>query len=235
MTRCRVDDSRSSLRRLHSDAVTKSLTSSLCKSRGHHFILVTPSPRSVCVVLQDTWCGVVVLNGIDFLKSKSEFKVVSYFDSDWAKCLKTRRLVSSYCVFVNGFLVSWKSKKQSTLYRSSTEAEYMEMDSATCEVMRKLKILKDLGLDNLTPITLFCHNKSAIQIAVNHVMHVKTKHFDIDVHLVREKVASGLLKIKKVDSKEQVADILTKALDLHGLCNKNEFSYGCFSKKTITW
>ncbi|GJZ74625.1 ribonuclease H-like domain-containing protein [Tanacetum coccineum] len=125
-------------------------------------------------------------NGIDFLKSKSEFKVVSYFDFDWAKCPKTRRLVSSYCVFVNGCLVSWKSKKQSTLSRSSTEAEYREMDSATCKVMRIFKILKDLGLDNLTPVTLFCDNKSAIQIADNLVMHVQTKHFDIDVHLVRE-------------------------------------------------
>ncbi|GJV29475.1 ribonuclease H-like domain-containing protein [Tanacetum coccineum] len=98
--------------------------------------------------------------GIDFLNSKYEFKVISYSDSDWAKCLMTRRSIAS----------------------------------TTCEDMWILKILKDLGLDKLTHVTLYHDNKSAIQIAANRVMHEKTKHFDIDVHLVREKVASGLLK-----------------------------------------
>ncbi|GKC14038.1 ribonuclease H-like domain-containing protein [Tanacetum coccineum] len=71
---------------------------------------------------------------------------------------------------------------------------------------------KDLGLDGLVLVTLFCDNNSAIQIAINLVMHEKNKHFDIHVHLVREKVASGLIKTKKVDSRSQIDDILTKAL-----------------------
>ncbi|GJW43371.1 ribonuclease H-like domain-containing protein [Tanacetum coccineum] len=75
-----------------------------------------------------------------------------------------------------------------------------------------LKVIKDLNLDNLVLVTLFCDNKSAIQIAANPVMHEKTKHFDIDVHLVRAKVTSGLIKTEKVDSKGQIATILTKAL-----------------------
>nr|GEW05343.1 hypothetical protein [Tanacetum cinerariifolium] len=115
-----------------------------------------------------------------------------------------------YCVFVNGCLVSWKSKKQATLSKSLVEAKYRTMASATCEVMWILKVLKDLGLNGLDPDTLFCENKFAIQIAANPVMHEKTKHFDIDVHIVREKVALGLIKTKKVDSKSQIADILTK-------------------------
>ncbi|GJY82599.1 ribonuclease H-like domain-containing protein [Tanacetum coccineum] len=81
--------------------------------------------------------------------------------------------VTGYCVFVNGSLVSWKSKRQATLSKSLAEAEYKAMAS------------------------------SVIQIAANPVMHEKTKHFDIDVHLVREKVASGLIKTEKVDSKDQ--------------------------------
>ncbi|GJU22208.1 putative RNA-directed DNA polymerase, partial [Tanacetum coccineum] len=108
--------------------------------------------------------------------------------------------------------VKVKSKKQATLSKSLAEAEYRAMASAICEVMWILKVLQDLGQDGLVPVTLFCDNKSAIQIAANPVMHEKTKHFDIDVHLVREKVASGLIKTEKVDSKGQVADILTKAL-----------------------
>ncbi|GJX77135.1 putative ribonuclease H-like domain-containing protein [Tanacetum coccineum] len=91
-------------------------------------------------------------------------------------------------------------------------ADPRAMASATCEIMWILKVLKDLGLDGLVPVTLFCDIKSAIQIDANPVMHEKTKHFDIDVHLVREKVASGLIKTEKVDFKSQVTYILTKAL-----------------------
>nr|GFA42574.1 ribonuclease H-like domain-containing protein [Tanacetum cinerariifolium] len=129
-----------------------------------------------------------------------------------AKCPMTRRSVSGYCVFFNGNLVSWKSKKQVALSKSLVEAEYRAMASATCEVMWVLKVLQDLDLDELAPVTLYCDNKSAIQIAANPAMHEKTKHFDIDVHLVREKVASELIKTENVDSKSQVADILTKTL-----------------------
>ena len=76
-----------------------------------------------------------------------------------------------------------------------------------------LKILKDLGVGEcLLPVDLCCDNKSAIQIAANPVMHEKTKHFDIDVHLIREKVSSGLIKTVNIGSKDQTADILTKAL-----------------------
>nr|GEV34213.1 hypothetical protein [Tanacetum cinerariifolium] len=125
-------------------------------------------------------------SGINFTKSNTKFNVIAYSDSDWAKCPVTRRYVSGYCVFVNGSLVSWKSKKQATLFKSSTEDGYRSMASVTFEY--------------------------AIQIDDNPVMREKTKHFDIDVHLVREKVASGLIKTVKVDSKDQVADVLTKAL-----------------------
>ncbi|GKE17859.1 ribonuclease H-like domain-containing protein, partial [Tanacetum coccineum] len=121
--------------------------------------------------------------GIQFSKRNSVFDINAFSDSDWAKCPVTRRLVYGYCVFVNGCLVSWK-----------------------------MKIMKDLNVDNLIPANLYCDNKSAIQIAANPVMHEKTKHFDLDVHLIREKVSSGLIKTVKVDSRENVADVLTKAL-----------------------
>ena len=64
----------------------------------------------------------------------------------------------------------------------------------------------------MLPVELCCDNRSAIQIAANPVMHEKTKHFDIDVHLIREKVSSGLIRTVNVGSKDQTADVLTKAL-----------------------
>ena len=87
------------------------------------------------------------------------------------------------------------------------------MTSATCEVMWILKILRDFGVtETLLSVKLYCDNKSAMQIAANLVMYEKTKHFDVDVHLVREKLASRLIETVKVGSKEQTADVLTKAL-----------------------
>ncbi|GKB44419.1 hypothetical protein Tco_0889361, partial [Tanacetum coccineum] len=106
-------------------------------------------------------------SGIDFANNKSEVKVMAYSDSGWAKCPMTSRFVSGYCVFVNGYLVSWERKKQATLSRSSTEAEYRAMASATCKIMWILKVLKDLGFDKLTHVALCCDNKPAIQIDAN--------------------------------------------------------------------
>ncbi|GJY17050.1 ribonuclease H-like domain-containing protein [Tanacetum coccineum] len=150
--------------------------------------------------------------GIQFLKRQNGFNISTLSDSDWAKCPVTKRSVFGYCVFVNGCLVSWKSNKQATLSKSLAEAEYRPMTAATCEVMWIVKIMRDLNVDNLIPADLYCDNKYTIQIAANLVMHEKTKHFDIDVHLVREKVSLGLIKTVKVESKENVAHILTKAL-----------------------
>ncbi|GJU85009.1 ribonuclease H-like domain-containing protein [Tanacetum coccineum] len=106
----------------------------------------------------------------------------------------------------------WANKKQATLFKSSAEAEYRSMAAATCEVMWIVNILKDLKVTNLLHAELYCDNSAAIQIAANRVMHEKTKHFDLDVHIIREKVASGLIKTAKVDSENQIADIFTKVL-----------------------
>ncbi|GJX95415.1 ribonuclease H-like domain-containing protein [Tanacetum coccineum] len=96
--------------------------------------------------------------------------------------------------------------------KRKTEAEYRCMAFTTCEIIWIVKILGDYGMNDLVPMDLYGDNKSSIQIAANLVMHEKTKHFDIDVHLVRENVASGLIKTIKVDSKSQVTNIFTKAL-----------------------
>ncbi|GJR33975.1 ribonuclease H-like domain-containing protein [Tanacetum coccineum] len=120
-------------------------------------------------------------------------------------------------------LVTWKSKKQSTLSRSSTEAEYRSMASATCKVIWLSNLLGDMGVKGLLPIMMYCNNSLALQIATNPVFHVKSKHFDIDVHLVREKVASDVIKTEKIHTSQQIADVLTKALDIEQhklLCDK---------------
>nr|GEV24154.1 ribonuclease H-like domain-containing protein [Tanacetum cinerariifolium] len=131
--------------------------------------------------------------GISFNRN-SDLSLKAYVDYDWAKCPSTRKSVTGFLLFFSNFLVSWKSKKQKTLATSSTKAEYRTMASVTCEVIWMHKILKDLKIKNPLPVKVFCDNRVAIKIAANHVFHERTKHLEIDLHLVREKITAGVIE-----------------------------------------
>jgi len=162
--------------------------------------------------------------GLGILIPKGNSLVLSaWSDADWGKCLDTRRSVTGYAIFLGKSLISWKSKKQTTVSKSSTEAEYRALSTTTCELLLILKIMREIGIKNVLPISLYCDNRSAVLITANPVMHEKTKHIDIDAHLVRDKVTEGVVKVFQVESENQVADILTKALGFKQhelLCNK---------------
>nr|GEV57149.1 ribonuclease H-like domain-containing protein [Tanacetum cinerariifolium] len=124
--------------------------------------------------------------GINIVKQPKS-SLEAFMDADWAKCIVTRKSVTGFCVNLNGSLVSWKSKKQNTLSKSSAKAEYRAMTFVTLEIVWILKILKDLNWEHLLPINLFCDSRAAIKIAANPVFHERTKHLEIDLHFVREK------------------------------------------------
>ncbi|GKB08368.1 ribonuclease H-like domain-containing protein [Tanacetum coccineum] len=150
--------------------------------------------------------------GIHIIKD-SGMSLNAYSDADWAKYVVTRKSVTGYCIFLNNSLVSWKSKKQNTLSKSFIKAEYRALASVTSEVIWILKILKDLNIENLLPVSLHCDSNFAIKIAASPVFHERTKHLEIDLHFVREKILKEVVKTIKVDSANQIADILTKGLD----------------------
>ena len=117
-------------------------------------------------------------------------------------------------MFFGGNLVTWRSKKQNVVARSSAEAEFRAMAQGVCELLWMNIILDDLKIEYVAPMKLFCDNKSAISIAHNPVQHDRTKHIEIDRHFIKEKLDSGLISTQFVPSELQLADVLTKGLPL---------------------
>ncbi|XP_031101938.1 uncharacterized protein LOC116005841 [Ipomoea triloba] len=145
-------------------------------------------------------------------KDHGHTEIVGYTDADWAGCPWDRRSTSGYCILLGGNLVSWKSKKQNVVARSSAEAEYRAMELGTCELIWVKQLLIELKLYQPSPMKLICDNQAALHIASNPVFHERTKHIEVDCHFVREKIASGDSVTTFVGSNEQLADILTKSL-----------------------
>lgn len=128
--------------------------------------------------------------GIHLYKSNVT-SLVSYTDADWAGCPDTRRSTSGYCVYLGDNLISWSSKRQHTLPRSNTEAEYR----GVANVVSKSCWLRNLLLELHCPIykatLVYCDNVRAIFLSGNSIQHQRTKHIEIDIYFVQEKVARG--------------------------------------------
>lgn len=146
------------------------------------------------------------------LASSSAATLQAYCDSDWATCPMSRRSTTGFCVLLGSSPISWKTKKQSVVARSTAEAEYRSMAVASCEITWLSALLRDMGLKALPPAMLYCDNQAALAIAANPVLHERTKHVEVDCHYIRDKVKSGAIVTKHVPTHAQVADIFTKAL-----------------------
>ncbi|KAI3459864.1 hypothetical protein Pfo_016527, partial [Paulownia fortunei] len=119
----------------------------------------------------------------------------AYTDADYAGSIVDRRSTIRYCTFLGWNLVTWRSKKQNVVSRSSAEAEFRAMAQGVCELLWFKIILEDLNIRWDGPMRLYCDNKSAINIAHNPVQHDRTKHIEIDRHFIKEKLESGLICI----------------------------------------
>uniref|UniRef100_A0A2N9ED05 Integrase catalytic domain-containing protein n=1 Tax=Fagus sylvatica TaxID=28930 RepID=A0A2N9ED05_FAGSY len=133
-----------------------------------------------------------------------------FTDADYAGSQTDRRSTTGLSTFYGNHLISWKSKKQTVVSRSSAEAEYRAMAQGTCEILWLRSICNELGFMETDSSQLFCDNKSAIMLASDSVLHERSKHIEVDIHFIREKVRSGIIIPSFVPSSEQTVDVFTK-------------------------
>ncbi|XP_048445143.1 uncharacterized mitochondrial protein AtMg00810-like [Pyrus x bretschneideri] len=145
------------------------------------------------------------------LYKPGSMQLSAFSDADYAGDPDTRHSTGGYGIYLGSNLISWSSKKQKTVSRSSTEAEYRQLAYTAAEISWLRSLFRDLQLPFLCP-QLWCDNISSIALASNPVFHSRTKHLEVDYHFVREKVVRGELLVNFICSQDQVADIFTKGL-----------------------
>ncbi|KAH9646728.1 retrovirus-related pol polyprotein from transposon RE1 [Citrus sinensis] len=149
--------------------------------------------------------------GLQFYHT-GKLTLTAFSDADWGSDLDDRKSIGGYCVYLGNNLISWSSKKQQIVSRSTAESEYRALALTTSEVLWITYLFKELQVQLLQTPELKCDNKSAEALASNPKYHSKTKHIELDLHFIREHVARKEVEINHVPSCEQVADILTKPL-----------------------
>ncbi|PKI49671.1 hypothetical protein CRG98_029916 [Punica granatum] len=132
------------------------------------------------------------------LRKSSDVQITAYTDADWASCPDTRRSTTSYAVFVGPNLVSWRSKKQPTVSKSSTENEYRALTYAEAGTLWLRQLIRDIGRHSPSPIITCCDNISATYLAANPFQHQRSKHIAVDYHFVLEWLQRGDLLINAI-------------------------------------
>ncbi|KAJ0521210.1 putative RNA-directed DNA polymerase [Helianthus annuus] len=149
--------------------------------------------------------------GIRIVKCASQ-DLIAYSDADRGGCPDSRRSTSGYCTFLGDNLIPWSSKRQATVSRSSAEAEYRGVANAVAEATWLRNLLFELHVPLKKATVVYCDNVSAVYLSDNPVQHQRTKHIEIDIHFVREKVRVGHIRVLHVPAANQYADIFTKGL-----------------------
>ncbi|PNY01136.1 hypothetical protein L195_g024424, partial [Trifolium pratense] len=146
------------------------------------------------------------------LKNSSSHNLYAFSDADWAGNRDDYTSTSAHITFFGGNPISWKSFKQKAVARSSTEAEYRALASASAEVLWLSSLLSELHVNLPTIPTIYCDNLGATYLTVNPVFHSRMKHIAIDIHFVRDHVRNNKIRVQHVSTKDQLADCLTKPL-----------------------
>ena len=149
--------------------------------------------------------------GIEF-SHQPKFSLEAYCDADWAGDKQDRKSTTGYVVIASNGAICWKSKKQSVVSLSTTEAEYMAVGEVTKEVLWIKNMISELHLEVPLPVTIHEDNNGCLNLSKNPVHHSRTKHIDIRHHFLRDHVQSGDITLRAIRSQDMIADMLTKNL-----------------------
>jgi hypothetical protein len=141
----------------------------------------------------------------------SIFDLIGYSDFDYARCKVDRKSTSETCQFIGRSLVSWSSKKQTSVALSTAEAKYVVAGQCCAQLLWMRQTLRDFGY-NLSKVPLLCDNESVIRLADNPVEHSRTKHIDICHHFLRDHQQKGDIDVYHISIENQLVDIFTKPL-----------------------
>lgn len=149
-------------------------------------------------------------HGIHF-SAHSSLDLQAYSHVDWAGDPTDHRSTTGYCFFLVTSLISGRSKRQTLVSHSSTEAEYRALANTISEIFWLRWLLQDMCVSFTGNSSIHCHNTSAIQIAHNDFFHEHTKHIEIDCYSVRHHIRRGTHRLHYVSSTDQLVHIITKA------------------------
>ena len=135
-----------------------------------------------------------------------------YVDADWAGDKVDRKSTTGFIIRFFGNVIYWKSTKQGSVTKSSTAAEYIALSESVSEIKFITNLLKEFRIKFEKPIKIYEDNSGAIAIAKFGNLTKNSKYIEIHYHFINECYERKIIKIVKVDSENNVADILTKAL-----------------------
>jgi hypothetical protein len=158
-------------------------------------------------------------------RAGSPLEAIGFTDADWGSCPETRRSMGAYIFTLAGGSISWQSKRQITISRSSTESEYRTLSDGAQEAVWLHRLLIELQvtppklssssspiLHTTYSIKIFCDNQGALKLSHNPVFHARSKHIEIYYHFIRERILGGEIQLHYIHTNEQPADALTKPL-----------------------
>ena len=151
--------------------------------------------------------------GIIYNKDNNISYISGHCDADYAGDIASAKSTSGYVFYIANGPITWKSKLQSIIAQSTTEAEYIAINIAAKEAVYIKSLLKELGHYKQNKLPLYTDNNGALLLAKNPVFHERTKHIAVKYHYIRDLISKGIIDLIYVSTKEQKADGFTKALD----------------------
>lgn len=157
-----------------------------------------------------------------YLRATSDYRIrfqgsgqsglIGYSDADWGENRDNRRSTTGYTFLMADAAVTWVSRMQRTVARSSTEAEYMALSDACSEIAWLTSLQREIGFPQEGPVPMVSDNQGGIFLAINPAHDRRLKHVDIRYHFIREFVEDNRVEIVYISTDDMIADILTKPL-----------------------